>query len=184
MKAIIQSSIFTLALAIFTISTNTSCKKEETPAPDTTSTATPIVVPTFSLNTWKVVRNDTYINAITSKSLSIGGGYDQRTYSYNSTTNVNGQIKTALLYITFADSLNAPQTGNYTLIGLPNTHPVGNQVYIMHAGTSASGTFYSKQNGGTIHVDNNWGSITITGNDLLGNNSAPTTSLSINLEYY
>jgi len=171
-------------VSFFITGTNTSCKKAETPEPDTTSTQPTTPVATFSLNTWKVSRSAEYINAVTSKTVSMGGSNNTRTYSFNSSINDNGQIKTALLYITFADSLNAPQTGDYSLIGLPNTIPVGNQVYIMHAGTSASGTFFSKQNGGTIHVDNNWGSITLTGNNLLGNNSSPTSSLSINLEYY
>lgn len=184
MNTILKSGFLIIAVLILITGTNTSCKKEETPRPDTTSNNPTVPVPTFSLNTWKVVRNAEYINAVNSKSLSTGGANNTRTYSFNSTINDNGQIKSALLYITFADSLNAPQTGDYSLIGLPNTVPTGNQVYIMHAGTSASGTFFSKQNGGTIHVDNNWGSITLTGNNLLGNNSSPTSSLSINLTYY
>lgn len=170
-------------LSIMIIGTNTSCEKEEKLAPDTTSTNT-VATPTFSLNTWKVERNEVFINAITSRTLSTGGTNNTRTYSFSSTTNVNGQIKTALLYITFADSLNAPATGDYNLIGLPNTVPTGNQVYLLHSGNSSSGTFFGKPNGGIIHVDNNWGSITLTGNNLLGNTGTPTPSLSINLEYF
>jgi len=184
MKTVISSIVTLFFIGILITSSGTSCKKQDTPEPDTTSTQPTTPVATFSLNTWKVARSAEYINAVTSKTVSMGGSNNTRTYSFNSSINDNGQIKTALLYITFADSLNAPQTGDYSLIGLPNTIPVGNQVYIMHAGTSASGTFFSKQNGGTIHVDNNWGSITLTGNNLLGNNSSPTSSLSINLEYY
>lgn len=162
-----------------------NCTKKEDPAPasagTTTSGTTPVSA--LALNTWTTIRgtNPLYTNIVTAKS----AGSNARSYSFTSVVNQGtSQAKTAILTLAFKDTTSVLETGTYTLVGLANSQSKSaNQVFITHAGTSPSGTFFSTKNGGVINVTNNAGVLTFIANDLIGSDADPATKLSINLKY-
>jgi len=141
---------------------------------------------TLTLNTWKTTRgtNAENVNVLTQKSLQFASSSNTRAYRFVAYVDQGTpQAKTASLSLAFNDTVNAPATGSYTLVGLPNSAPGANQVFITHSGTSLSGTFFSIQNGGVINVTNFGGVISFVGNNLLGSDAPPSTNLSMNLQY-
>jgi len=181
-KSILQTTCFIALIVVLFF----SCTKEENPAPIIPPTINTPVGSTLTLNTWKTTRgtNAENINVLTQKSLQFASSSNTRAYRFVAYVDQGTpQAKTASLSLAFNDTVNAPATGSYTLVGLPNSAPGANQVFITHSGTSLSGTFFSIQNGGVINVTNFGGVISFVGNNLLGSDAPPSTNLSMNLQY-